>query len=211
VIVRVGIGDVVVDRFFRRPSGAIARQWWRDPKPHHEIFRDVLAAAGPTPQDRLLEVGCGGGSFLRWALRSGCTAAAVDHSADMVRLARATNRDAVAEGRLEVRQAPGERLPFADASFTCAVLMNVFVFLDAGAALAELARVLAPEGRLVLHTVAPDPPASVAPPLLARRMACYDDDRLAEFLRAAGFTGVTVERRGAGRFQLATARRATAA
>jgi SAM-dependent methyltransferase len=206
-----GIGNAVVDHFFRRPSGVIARRWWRDPKPHHESFRDVLAVAELTEDDRLLEVGCGGGTFLEWALRSGCTAAAVDHSADMVRLTEANNSAAVAEGRLDVRRSPGERLPYADASFTCAVLMNVFFFLDAKAALAELARVLVPEGRLVLHTVAPDPPPSVAPPLLARRMACYDDECLAELLRDAGFTDVTVERRGKGELQLATARRALAA
>ncbi|TQM06120.1 ubiquinone/menaquinone biosynthesis C-methylase UbiE [Pseudonocardia kunmingensis] len=202
-----GIGDVVVDRFFRRPRGMIARRWWRDPKPHHEIFRDVLAAADLAPNDRLLEVGCGGGTFLEWALRSGCSAAAVDHSLDMVRLAEATNAAAVAEGRLEVRQAPGERLPYPDAAFICAVTMNVFFFLDGKAALAELARVLAPGGRLVLHTVAPDPPASVMPPLLARRMAFYDDECLAALLRDAGFTDVAVERRGKGELQLATARR----
>jgi SAM-dependent methyltransferase len=202
-----GIGNAIVDHFFRRPRGMIARRWWRDPKPHHEIFRDVLAAAHLTSNDRLLEIGCGGGTFLEWALRSGCSAVAVDHSVDMVRLTEATNAAAVAEGRLEVRQASGERLPYPDGSFTCAVTMNVFFFLDGKAALAELARMLAPGGRLVLHTVAPDPPASVAPPLLARRMACYDDDGLATLLRDAGFTDVAVERRGNGELQLATARR----
>jgi SAM-dependent methyltransferase len=129
----------------------------------------------------------------------------------MVRLTQANNSAAVAEGRLDVRRAPGEKLPYADGAFTCPVLMNVFFFLDANATLAELARVLVPPGRLVLHTVAPDPPPSVMLPLLTRRMACYGDERLAELLCDAGFTDVTVERRGKGELQLATARRAPAA
>lgn len=200
------IGDAVVDRFFRRPGGILSRLWWRDPRPHHASFRDSLRAANLGPDDRLLEIGCGGGTFLRWALESGCSAKAVDHSAEMVRLAVANNAAAVAEGRLEVCQASGEHLPFADGEFTCAAMMNVFFFLDAARVLGELRRVLATNGRLVIHTVAPGAPASVVPPALARRMHFYTDEEITGLLVGAGFGEVAVERRGKGRLQLVSAR-----
>jgi cyclopropane fatty-acyl-phospholipid synthase-like methyltransferase len=52
------------------------------------------------PADLLLDVGCGGGIFLRQALETGCTAIGVDHSRDMVLLAREKNAGAIAAGPL---------------------------------------------------------------------------------------------------------------
>src|SRR5512146_2713281 len=115
-------GDWFTDRRARRPSGAQARATYRDPLYHRPNFRAILDALALTSDDYLIEVGCGGGAFLADALRSGCRAAAVDHSADMVRLARDVNREAVAAGRLTVERAAAEQLPFADATFTCGVM-----------------------------------------------------------------------------------------
>lgn len=203
---RERLGDAVTDVLFRRPSGPLARLWWRDPRPHHASFTDVLDALALSPTDRLLDIGCGGGTFLCWALRSGCTAAGIDHSPDMVALAAANNRDAVGGGRLEVHQATAGQLPFADGSFTAAAMMNVFFFLDGPAALAELHRVLAAGGRLVLHTVTPDPPSTLVPQPLARRMRLHSDGELTQLLHTAGFTHITVQRRDCGLTQLAAAR-----
>src|SRR5918996_20061 len=89
----VAFGDWLTDRGARRPSGAQARAVYRDPLYHYPNFRVILAELALTADDYLLEVGCGGGALLKDALESGCRAAAVDHSADMVHLARETNRD----------------------------------------------------------------------------------------------------------------------
>src|ERR671937_355486 len=116
--------DGVVDRFLRRPRGVIARRFWRDPKGHHEIFQTVLDALKPLADDHLLEIGCGGGTFVNRALESGCRATAVDHSADMVAVAATNNRNAVSTERLEVVQASADRLPLPDGQYTCATMMN---------------------------------------------------------------------------------------
>lgn len=204
--------DALVSRLLQRPRGVIARRMWRDMRSHHEIFQDVLNALALGPDDRLVEVGCGGGTFMRWALRSGCTAAAVDHSSDMMRLTQRQNSAAVAEGRLQVRQTSSERLPFDDGEFTCAAMMNVFFFLnDPHLTLVELRRVLSSDGRLVIHTVAPDPPTSVVPSRLARRMRLYPDAQLGDVLSGAGWVDVKVDRLGKqAEFQLVTARRGSA-
>ncbi|WP_196812388.1 class I SAM-dependent methyltransferase [Nocardia sp. CNY236] len=188
--------DTLIDRFFRRPSGTIARGWWRDPVAHHRIFDEVLTALDPGPDDYLLEIGCGGGTFVDRALRSGCRATAVDHSADMVDLTRTRNAAAIQDGRLEVVQASAEHLPLADGRYTCATMMNAFFFMDGPAVLTQLRRVLAPGGRLVVHTVAPNPPATVAPGVLVRRMRCYEESELVSMLADAGFAEPRVEARG---------------
>src|SRR2546428_293945 len=136
-------GDWVTDRAARCPSGALARSGYRDPLMHRPNFKAILRELSLTPKDYLLEIGCGGGAFLEDALQSGCRAAAIDHSPEMVRLAREVNEDAVAKRRLEILEGEADKLPYADSVFTSAVMTNVFGFLpDPVATLAEVHRVL---------------------------------------------------------------------
>ena len=85
------LGDWITDRRARRPSGPQSRASYRDPLYHRPNFQAILAVLRLEPSDYLLEVGCGGGAFLHDALKSGCKAAAIDHSSDMVRVAREVN------------------------------------------------------------------------------------------------------------------------
>jgi SAM-dependent methyltransferase len=192
-----GLGDWITDRRARRPSGKQARDVYREPLYHYPNFRVILAELAPSAQDYLLEVGCGGGAFLKQALASGCRAAAVDHSSDMVRLAQETNRDAVAAGRLDVREADASSLPFPEATFTCAVMTGVLGFLpDPVRAFAEIRRVLKPGGRFV--GLGSDPElkgTSGAPEPMASRLKFYDSAQLEDLGRRAGFVGVRVLRR----------------
>ncbi len=191
------LADWLTDRGARRPSGARARDVYRDPLYHYPNFRVILAELALTPEDLLLEVGCGGGKLLQEALNSGCRAAAVDHSVDMVRLAREVNAEAIAQDRLEIRLAEAEHLPFPDGMFTCAAMTGVFGFLpDPVAALREIWRVLAPGGRLVV--LGSDPAlrgTPAAPEPMASRLHFYDDDEHQRLALAAGFDRATVVRR----------------
>lgn len=190
-------GDWLTDRGARRPSGAQARAIYRDPLYHYPNFRVILAELALSADDYLLEVGCGGGALLSDALRSGCRAAAVDHSPAMVRLASETNRDAVAEGRLEVYEASADRLPFPDDTFTSAAMTGVLGFLpDPVAVLAEIRRVLRGSGRIVVLGSDPELRGTPgAPEPMASRLRFYNDDELEELGRRAGFKTVGVVRR----------------
>ncbi len=191
-----GFGDWFTDRRARRPSGADARSTYRDPLYHRPNFRAILDTLALTPDDYLIEVGCGGGAFLADALQSGCRAAAVDHSSEMVRLARGVNHDAIAAGRAEIVEASADRLPFPDATFTCAVMTGVFGFLDDPVgALKELHRVLAGDGRLVV--LGTDPAwrgTPAAPEPMASRLHFHDDRQLEALGRNAGFPDAHVAR-----------------
>ncbi|HYN22993.1 MAG TPA: methyltransferase domain-containing protein [Thermoanaerobaculia bacterium] len=190
-------GDWLTDRGARRPSGAQARGIYGDPVYHYPNFRVILAELALGAEDYLLEVGCGGGALLKEALRSGCRAAAVDHSPDMVRLAREANREAVAAGRLEIFEASAQRLPFPDDAFTCGAMTAVLGFLpDPVAALAEIRRVLRTGGRLVVLGSDPEVRGTMAAPEpMASRLRFYDGDELERLGREAGFGTVSVVRR----------------
>jgi SAM-dependent methyltransferase len=108
-----------------------------------EIAFDAVRDAAP---DRVLEVGCGWGEFAaRMQEELGATVVAIDLSPRMVQLARERSVDARVGGVQE--------LPFDDESFDCAVAnWMLYHAPDIDRALAELARVLRPGGRLVAAT-----------------------------------------------------------
>ena len=55
---------------------------------HDFARRAILEALALGPDDRLLEVGCGGGLLLRDAPATGARVTGIDHSDEMVALAR---------------------------------------------------------------------------------------------------------------------------
>jgi SAM-dependent methyltransferase len=202
-LARGRLADWLTDRLFRRPGGWVARSFYREAKPHQEAFHETLGALALGPEDRLLEVGCGGGIFLEWAMATGCTARAIDHSAEMLALASRRNASAITAGRLELHDADAGHLPFSDGAFTAAATINAFFFFNAPQAmLAEVYRTLAPGGRIAIHT------AATAPPLIAGRMRLYSDGELLRMLEHAGYEHIALRRTGAGeQMQLVTARK----
>lgn len=189
------LGDWLTDRRARRPTGPQARATYRDPIYHRPNFLAILDVLRLQPSDALVEIGCGGGAFLHDALRSGCRAAAIDHSADMVRTASELNRGSIAAGRLEIRQADASSLPFSSDAFTCAVTTGVFGFIEnPELVLAEIFRVLAPGGRFVLFTngkALRGTPA--APEPMASRLRFYEEAELESMVRRAGFARIGFE------------------
>ncbi|MCR6727794.1 class I SAM-dependent methyltransferase [Agrobacterium fabrum] len=147
----------LVDRIARRPSGLLGYLFYRFPLGHKPGFNLALDCVPPAKQDTILEVGCGGGVFLRRALESGCTAIAIDHSADMIANTARLNNGTIRQGRLTVYQADAARLPVADCSIDTVYCLNAFFFFpEPAASIAEMARVLKPGGTLCLITSPPE-------------------------------------------------------
>jgi SAM-dependent methyltransferase len=190
------LGDWVTDRRARRPSGPQARATYRDPIYHRPNFKAILEVLRLTPEDYLLEVGCGGGAFLHDALRSGCQAAAIDHSSDMVRLAREINQEAIQQNRLKIGEGDAGSLPYSNETFTCAVMTGVFGFISNPVkVLSEIRRVLTPGGRFVLFTGSKELRGTpAAPEPVASRLHFYEDQELEDLARKAGFQDAHFER-----------------
>jgi SAM-dependent methyltransferase len=113
------------------------------------------------PGQRVLEVGCGSGAVSRWlAQRTEGTnpIVAVDINRYLLREAAAlAAREGLAD-RIELREANAEALPFGDASFDAALSVTLLEEVDADRALAELARVVRPGGRVGVVVRAADVP-----------------------------------------------------
>ena len=184
--------DRMTNRVARRPSGRRARTVYGADDVHSFAWEPVLGALQLTPDDLLLDVGCGGGVFLRRALQTGCRAVGLDHSRDMVRLARQTTR-----GDARVVHGSAERLPFEGGEFTAiSCLVAFFFFPDPVAVLREFRRVLDPDrGRVAVFTTPPEMKGTPAAPYpLATRGHFYEDMELEGLAPAAGFTVARVTR-----------------
>jgi SAM-dependent methyltransferase len=190
----------LTDRVARRPGGERARAVYGAEDVHDFARRAILEALGLGPDDRLLEIGCGGGLLLRDAAAAGAAVTGVDHSPDMVALARERAPGAaVVEGR-------AESLPFGDDAFSAIAMSVVLIFFaDPLAVLRECRRVLRADGRLAAYTTAPELRGTpAAPEPLAAHGHFHTDDELVALAGDAGLVGATVARDGGG--QLLTAR-----
>ena len=99
----------------------------------------------------VLEVGCGIGTLLADMMAAGYTCTAVERSPQMIAATRAElRRRGFRDARDIVRQGSAQRLPFAGASFDTVVSTFPTEYIYDPAALAEIARVLRPGGRLVV-------------------------------------------------------------
>lgn len=109
----------------------------------------TVAAVGAGPSDHLLEVGCGPGFFtpdLTRAVPDG-RVVALDLQGEMVRLARERS----AAPNLRFVQGDASDLPFADATFHCALVATVLgEVLDRSQLVPELRRVLRRGGVLAI-------------------------------------------------------------
>ena len=182
----------MTNRLARRPSGRRARMVYSADDVHSFAWEPVLEVLQLTPDDLLLDVGCGGGVFLRRALQTGCRAVGLDHSRDMVRLARQTTR-----GDAQIVHGSAEGLPFEDGEFTAiSCLVAFFFFPDPVAVLREFRRVLDPgRGRVAVFTTPPEMKGTPAAPYpLATRGHFYEDRELEGLAPAAGFTVARVTR-----------------
>jgi ubiquinone/menaquinone biosynthesis C-methylase UbiE len=115
----------------------------RDPYLAYE--EAVGRAVGPGVS--VLEIGSGSGEFTGAALRAGAEVLATDISEKCLSVIPVRYPDA--EGRLSVRQADMEALPFADGSFDVVMSAGSLSYGDNNIVMKEIHRVLRPRGRFI--------------------------------------------------------------
>ena len=171
-------------------------------------WRRATVAAVVRPGDCVLDACCGTGDLAVATLQAGATVTGLDFSERMLERARRKS------GEIEWVQGDAEKLPFEDASFDAATVgFGVRNLADLERGLAELRRVLRPDGRVAILEIT-KPSGLLAPfyrlwfdgfvPLLGKVLpggAAYTylpasvrrfpgPDELAGLLRGAGFDDV---------------------
>ena len=141
------------------------------------------------PADRVLEIGCGAGravELIAQRVPDGHVTG-VDLSRQMVRAAVRRNARAIKAGRATVRQGDVMGLPFADRQFDKILsIHSLYFWPDHQRAMAELARVLKPGGRLAL---------TFSTGKVGATDAGYRgsvEDRILPSMKQAGFTAASI-------------------
>lgn len=143
------------------------------------------------PDDRVLEVGFGGGYLLgrMAAVVSDGFLAGVDASPAMVAFCEKRHRRLIREGKLELRCAGAEALPYPSGYFTKTCSVNsIFYWQNAAQAIAELWRVVADGGMLVLCFTCEHSLEGKA--FTNYGMTLYKVDAVRQMMEAAGFQQV---------------------
>lgn len=166
-----------------------------------ERFLGIMA---PRPGERVLDLGCGGGtitSAIATRVLPGGHVTGVDISRDAIEIARSSRGQSPG---LTFTQADAHDLPFPDGAFDAATCVSVVVFCaEPPRVLAELRRVLRPGGRLLVVNsdetsrtfhCRDETLGRTLDRAIARRVAHADiGGRLPEVLTEAGFSIEHVE------------------
>ena len=145
--------DRSAQEYFQR----VARDWDRLRTLHVDdaVVEGALLEALPENLGDLLDLGTGTGRMLELLAGRAGRAEGVDQSHDMLTVARA-NLDRAGITSATVRQADIYQLPYADETCDTVVIHQVLHFLDRPVdAIAEAARVLRPQGCLVVVDFSP--------------------------------------------------------
>lgn len=179
-----------LDALLGSPSGwlfssVLAGLWNRRNAALNAATFDALALGS---DDRVLEVGFGGGWLLRRmaAVVENGDVSGVDVSGAMVSLARRRLSSQISKGSIRLLRARAEALPFLDNGFSKICSVNsMFYWDDQQVGLTELWRVLRPGGRFVLCLTRK---SDLEARRFARRLPLLDEHQLFHLLEKTGFS-----------------------
>ena len=133
-----------------------ARSVW-----YQGMLRDLVAATGLQAGQRVLEVGCGGGTVLRWLARQTAGAnpiVGVDVNRYLLREARALVEEQALAGSIQLREGDAQHLPLQDGEFDLTLCITVLEEGDADRMLREIVRVTRPGGHVAIMVRSIDMP-----------------------------------------------------
>lgn len=157
-----------------------------------EVEAAMAEALAEAPIGRLVDVGTGTGRMIELFGGAARSAIGIDRSPEMLRLAR-VKLSSLRLDTWELRQGDLSVLPIPDASADTVILHQVLHFIPAPeAAIAELARILSPSGRLLIVDFAPHGREELRDRDAHARLG-FSDEQMVSWLRAAGLDCDRVE------------------
>lgn len=185
-----------------RPSGWFGRLVMAPLLNHgnRELLTAGLAQLEVAPDHAFLDVGFGGAATLSRLLRAGHRGSltGVDFSEDMVRRAERRFARPIAAGRLQVAVGDVVAMPLPDAAFDRVLTANtVYFWPDLEGSFRSIARVLRPEGRLVVAFTGADKMREFERVARHGFMPRHPED-IEQALLAAGFGDVSIRALEAG-------------
>jgi SAM-dependent methyltransferase len=176
----------------RQPSGrfgklVISRLLNRLNRPTNELVLENLRLQA---DDRVLEVGFGGGDMLERmaAVVTKGSLCGIDTSPEMVEVCSKRLRRRLPSGRLDLRCGSVDRLPYPDNHFTKACAVNTIYFWpDTTQGLSELKRVLRPAGTLCIGFTG----AGSMRDMAEHGFSLFEPREMEWALQLAGFTHVS--------------------
>lgn len=167
------------------PEGPVDASYDRVASLYDEAFSDIsvrapevafIEASLGSTTPRLLEIGCGNGALLSRLAPRLASGLGVDGSAAMIDRAKARFGHVP---RLDFRAIAGPSLPAADGTIDVVVSMLSWRYLDWDPMMAEIRRVLAPGGKLVVVDMVAAPARLRDAPALAKSaLATLREDRV---------------------------------
>jgi SAM-dependent methyltransferase len=167
----------------------------------------VVEIAAPQPDEHVLDVGCGTGNAALLAAERGARVTGIDPAERLLEVARERAREA----HLEASFIRGEAAAVPTPDAVAEVIVSSFGVIfapDAAAAVAELARVSVPGGRIVLSAWIPDAAISQVARIRAEALASatgsdggpppfawHDADALEEVFAGHGFSSPVLHER----------------
>jgi SAM-dependent methyltransferase len=126
--------------------GARAEDWAHTEEQQRPFYEEAIRRVGLDPGQRVLDIGCGAGVFLRLAAEHGALPSGIDASEELLALARRRVPEAdLALGDMQF-------LPYRDDAFDLVTGFTSFFFAaDIVAALREAGRVAAPGAPVVIQ------------------------------------------------------------
>lgn len=182
-----------------KPEGAAGDKMLRYMNEEHaDLTEWGLSFLNGGENDRILDIGCGGGATLKRlsAMLPQASFVGVDYSDTSVTLSKETNEDAIKAGRMEIVSGSVEKLPFADASFDRIVTVESFYFWpEPVKSLSEVHRVLKKGGHFLLISEIyerPDLTEHIRDNIRKYQMNVPGKEEFQDLFQKAGFSKTTI-------------------
>ena len=179
----------------RKPEGKLGNiQLKSMNKEHTPVSLWGLKHLNISPDDVILDIGCGGGMNINRMAQGAKKVYGVDYSIESVNLSKEVNEDLIKEGRVEVHEGNVMDLPFEDNSFDIVTAFEtVYFWPDIVKSFGEVKRVLKPGGMFLIGCEA-NGTNNLAMKFFDKviDMTFYEDNDLVGFLKSNDFNEITV-------------------